>query len=190
MRTLPPIRVSPRALSYQQQNSVSPTNLTSPTDKLDLILQEIRDLRTAIDYCIDIIATDLGMLRDDHQKLADKVHSAKSTLIERVPQHTLNTSVISDLQRQLQALHDRAEEAEGCEDSLDARVPHLEIIHEDRSLFLDTSEAATDLLERQNPVACHQAIMEGTQKVNPKVIRQRKWQPKRLTIAMPLCRQA
>ncbi|KAJ1107538.1 hypothetical protein NDU88_004928 [Pleurodeles waltl] len=50
-----------------------------------LILQEICESGAAIDHRIDSIASDLGILRDDHKKLADKVRTAEGTLSELVP---------------------------------------------------------------------------------------------------------
>ncbi|KAJ1172176.1 hypothetical protein NDU88_004026 [Pleurodeles waltl] len=62
---------------------------------------------------MDIIATDLGILKDDHKKLADKVRAAEGTLAELAPQHTWNTDTITDLQCRIQQLHNHAEDAEG-----------------------------------------------------------------------------
>ncbi|KAJ1203193.1 hypothetical protein NDU88_006986 [Pleurodeles waltl] len=55
------------------RNCVPSTNSPSPADKLDLILQEIREFQAAIEHCVDTIAADLGILKDDHKKSADKV---------------------------------------------------------------------------------------------------------------------
>ncbi|KAJ1208241.1 hypothetical protein NDU88_003627 [Pleurodeles waltl] len=57
---------------------VPPTNSPPSADKLDLILQEICESQAAIEHRIDTIATDLGILKDDHKKSATKVCTAPS----------------------------------------------------------------------------------------------------------------
>ncbi|KAJ1098249.1 hypothetical protein NDU88_003365 [Pleurodeles waltl] len=91
---------------------IPPTNPSPPEDKLDLILREIHDLRTAIEHRIDTIATDLSILRDDYRKLADRVLAAEGTLADVAPQHTWNTKAILDLQWHIQKLHNHAEDVE------------------------------------------------------------------------------
>ncbi|KAJ1114798.1 hypothetical protein NDU88_003029 [Pleurodeles waltl] len=61
---------------------------------------------------IDTIASDLGILRDDHKKLADKVHTVESTLTELAPQQARNSDNLAFLHRLVQRLHDQAEDAE------------------------------------------------------------------------------
>ncbi|KAJ1205114.1 hypothetical protein NDU88_000549 [Pleurodeles waltl] len=61
---------------------------------------------------MDTIAADLGTLKDERKKLADKVYATEVTLTELVPQQTLNTDTTSDLQRWIQQ-HDHVEDAEG-----------------------------------------------------------------------------
>ncbi|KAJ1134591.1 hypothetical protein NDU88_001042 [Pleurodeles waltl] len=95
------------------RDCVSPTNSPPPADKLDLILQEIRESRAATEHRIDTIPADLGILKDDHNKLATKLRTAEVTLAELAPQHARNTETIFDLQRWIQQLQNRAEDAKG-----------------------------------------------------------------------------
>ncbi|KAJ1197017.1 hypothetical protein NDU88_000880 [Pleurodeles waltl] len=77
---------------------IPPTCLAPLADKLDLTLQEIRESRMAVEHRIDSIALDLGILRDDHKKLADKVSAVEGTLTELVPQHAQNLDNLADFQ--------------------------------------------------------------------------------------------
>ncbi|KAJ1188654.1 hypothetical protein NDU88_005413 [Pleurodeles waltl] len=67
-----------------------PTNHMPQADKFDLILQEIRNSRAAIEQRKGAIAVDLGILRDDHMKLAEKVRLAGRTPADLAPQQTQN----------------------------------------------------------------------------------------------------
>ncbi|KAJ1191718.1 hypothetical protein NDU88_001034 [Pleurodeles waltl] len=73
-----------RSNSSATRDCVPPTN-PAPPDKLNLILQEIRESWTAIDHLINSIASDLSILRDDHKKMADKVNAAEGTLSKLIP---------------------------------------------------------------------------------------------------------
>ncbi|KAJ1170229.1 hypothetical protein NDU88_002110 [Pleurodeles waltl] len=92
---------------------IPPTDQSYPVDKLDLILREIGDMWTTIEHPIDSLAGDLGLLRDDHCKLADKVRTLEETISKMGPQQVSNTASVKELQRRLNTLHDRAEDAEG-----------------------------------------------------------------------------
>ncbi|KAJ1161475.1 hypothetical protein NDU88_001960 [Pleurodeles waltl] len=91
-----------------------PTSSPPPADKLDLILQEICESRAATDHRIGTIATDLGILEDNHKNLTTKVRSVDGTLTDLASQHTWNINTIFELQRRIQQLHNRPEDADGC----------------------------------------------------------------------------
>ncbi|KAJ1154748.1 hypothetical protein NDU88_007491 [Pleurodeles waltl] len=106
------------------------TNPASPIDKLDWILKKIHESWTAIEHHINSIASDLGILRDDHKKLADKVHAAEGTRTELVPQHARNLDSLADLQCRIQQLHDPTEDAEGRARRNNTRIVGLPVSEE------------------------------------------------------------
>ncbi|KAJ1114861.1 hypothetical protein NDU88_003091 [Pleurodeles waltl] len=104
-------RTAPQLLSLK--SIFPPTIFNSPPDNLDIILQEIWDSRSAIEYHIDLLSADLGLLRDDHCKLSDKVKTSETTLSALTSQEELQSATINELLKQLTTLQDRAEDVEG-----------------------------------------------------------------------------
>ncbi|KAJ1119363.1 hypothetical protein NDU88_007549 [Pleurodeles waltl] len=80
-------------------------------DKLDTILKEIRDSRQAIENRLDMITTDMNIMKDDQAKLSDRLKQTESTDI--LPTHNDNENAIAKLQQQMEALQERIEDAEG-----------------------------------------------------------------------------
>ncbi|KAJ1092833.1 hypothetical protein NDU88_005943 [Pleurodeles waltl] len=85
----------------------------NPPDKLDLILQEIKDSRQAIENRLGSITAELSILRDDQNRLSGRIQKTESNIAEILPTHTENRTAIELLQQQVQALQKRAEDAEG-----------------------------------------------------------------------------
>lgn len=101
-------------LAYTQDSGVvPPTGLNTQEDKLDLILKEIRGSRAALEMRIDAMSTNLNLLQAEHKKLVDKVKSNKMTLDDLVPQQTLHSTQLDQLQSQLKCLQDKVDDAEG-----------------------------------------------------------------------------
>ncbi|KAJ1214777.1 hypothetical protein NDU88_002390 [Pleurodeles waltl] len=78
-------------------------------DKLDLILQEIQDSRTAIEKRLGAITTNISFLKDDQCKLVDRVKMTLSTLS---PGHGERSAQIAQLQQPVDQLQDPAEDKE------------------------------------------------------------------------------
>ncbi|KAJ1165689.1 hypothetical protein NDU88_006106 [Pleurodeles waltl] len=93
-----------------------PVQTTPPgdqTDKLDIILQEIRDSRQAIEKKLGSIMIELNILKDDQKKLSDRMKQTESNVAEILPTHKENKDAIEHLQQQVKALQERVEDAEG-----------------------------------------------------------------------------
>ncbi|KAJ1213561.1 hypothetical protein NDU88_001195 [Pleurodeles waltl] len=82
-------------------------------DKLDLILQEIWDSRVTIEHRIGTLASDLGLLCDDHRRLTDRTKTTEMYLVTLVPQQAAHTEEKEDLRSQVHLLQGRAENADG-----------------------------------------------------------------------------
>ncbi|KAJ1188538.1 hypothetical protein NDU88_005299 [Pleurodeles waltl] len=81
-------------------------------DKLDTLLKEIRDSRQAVENRLDMITTDMNIMKDDQAKLSDRLKQTKSTVADILPTHD-NKNAIVKLQQQMEALQERIEDAEG-----------------------------------------------------------------------------
>lgn len=91
-----------------------PPNLhDEQSHKLDLILKEIKDTRSALETQIGTISVGLNLLKADHKNLSEKVKANKLALDDLIPQHTLHQSNIAQLQNQIKGLQDRVDDAEG-----------------------------------------------------------------------------
>ncbi|KAJ1183572.1 hypothetical protein NDU88_000390 [Pleurodeles waltl] len=82
-------------------------------DDLDTILKEIRDSRQAIDNRLDMITTDMNIMKDDQAKLSDRLKQTESTVADILPTHNDNKNAIVKLQQQMEVLQERIEDAEG-----------------------------------------------------------------------------
>ncbi|KAJ1084298.1 hypothetical protein NDU88_004450 [Pleurodeles waltl] len=82
-------------------------------DKLDTILKEIRDSRQAIENRLDMITTDMNIMKDDQAKLSDRLKQTESTVADILPTHNDNKNAIVKLQQQMEDLQERIEDAEG-----------------------------------------------------------------------------
>ena len=89
------------------------SKLDTHTKQFEKILAAIRDTKCALEAKIDTVALDVGLLREDHKKLADRVseieftHSTVRPSVQQLQKEVKNITVdIETLQR-------RAEEAEG-----------------------------------------------------------------------------
>lgn len=85
----------------------------SMPEKLDLILKEIRESRSALELQIVTLTTGLTLLGSDHGKLADTVKEHDRTLKDLDPQLAANTTTLQHLQQQVTGLQGRVEDAEG-----------------------------------------------------------------------------
>ncbi|KAJ1213688.1 hypothetical protein NDU88_001320 [Pleurodeles waltl] len=91
-----------------------PTDQTTPMDKMDLILQEIRESRAAMETQLGTLAADISIIRDEHHKLADRVHTTEKTLATLEPSMDEQVSITGQLRKQVELLKDRAEDTKGC----------------------------------------------------------------------------
>lgn len=92
---------------------IAPTQQEGLPDKLDIILQEIRDTRKALEIQIGTLSTGLNLLRADHGKLNEKVQANKLALQDLIPQQTEHSIKRENIQRTLAELQNRIDEAEG-----------------------------------------------------------------------------
>ncbi|KAJ1187167.1 hypothetical protein NDU88_003946 [Pleurodeles waltl] len=110
-----------RTKGKSMEDGVTPTPRSqNPTpqvkenmDKLDTILQEIRDSRQAIENRLDMITTDMNIMKDDQAKLSYRLKQTESTVADILPTHNDNKNAIAKLQQQMEALQERIEDAEG-----------------------------------------------------------------------------
>ena len=79
---------------------------------LDKILLAITDTKTALQTQIGTVATELGLLRADHQKLNEKVKVTESSLEEIKPEHDTLQLQVRALTARVQVLENREEDAE------------------------------------------------------------------------------
>ncbi|KAJ1123046.1 hypothetical protein NDU88_001519 [Pleurodeles waltl] len=91
-------------------------------DKLDIILQEIKDSRQAIENRLGSITVELNILKDDQTKLSDRLKQTESTLAEILPTHNKNKTAIERLQQQVEVLQEKTEDVEGCSRRNNVRI--------------------------------------------------------------------
>ncbi|KAJ1202896.1 hypothetical protein NDU88_006691 [Pleurodeles waltl] len=72
------------------------TSAKGQTDKLDVILQEIKDSREAIEHRLGAITTELSILKDDQRKLPDRIKQIKTSVAEILPTHRENKNIFSN----------------------------------------------------------------------------------------------
>lgn len=99
-------------LSSNEMEVVPPTLPTTQVDKLDLILAELRSTCTALEAQIGTISIGLDLLKADHKNLAEKVKSHRLALDDLV-QQTEHTTCLEQMQKQINGLQERADDAEG-----------------------------------------------------------------------------
>ncbi|KAJ1204659.1 hypothetical protein NDU88_000099 [Pleurodeles waltl] len=76
------------------------------TDKLDVILQEIKDSRQATEKKLGSITIELSVLKDDQKTLSDRMKQTESNVAEILPTHKENKNAIEHLQQQVEALQE------------------------------------------------------------------------------------
>ncbi|KAJ1142310.1 hypothetical protein NDU88_008636 [Pleurodeles waltl] len=111
-----------RTKGKSMEDGVTPTPRSqNPTpqakenmDKLDTTLKEIRDSRRAIGNRLDMITTDMNIMKDDQAKLSDRLKQTESTVADILQTHNDNKNAIVKLQQQMEALQERIEDREGC----------------------------------------------------------------------------
>ncbi|KAJ1123011.1 hypothetical protein NDU88_001484 [Pleurodeles waltl] len=100
-----PERLLPLTPLLSDQQAVDPENHpNSPTSvegKRDAVLASIEQSSVSLENKIFLVAIDFRLLRDDHQKLSDKVHIAEQSLATFQMQ-------THDMQSQLHTLSERA----------------------------------------------------------------------------------
>ncbi|KAJ1101248.1 hypothetical protein NDU88_006320 [Pleurodeles waltl] len=95
------------------QNQIPTSQVKENMDKLDTILKEIRDSRQATENRLDMITTDMNIMKDDQAKLSDRLKQTKSTVADILPTHNDNKNAIVKLQRQMETLQERIKVADG-----------------------------------------------------------------------------
>ncbi|KAJ1202341.1 hypothetical protein NDU88_006141 [Pleurodeles waltl] len=83
---------------------VPPGDQTTPMGKLDLILQEIRESRAAMETQLGTLAADISIIRDEHHKLTDRVHTTEKTLVTIEPSLDEQVSIMVQLHKQVELL--------------------------------------------------------------------------------------
>ncbi|KAJ1204399.1 hypothetical protein NDU88_008177 [Pleurodeles waltl] len=112
-------------------------------DKLDIILQEIRDSRQAIEKKLGSITIELNILKDDQKKLSDRLKQAESNVAEILPTHNENKNAIERLQQQIVKKRLRTE---GLKYAL-LFPARLRVTFNQKTHFFDTPDSACDWLD-------------------------------------------
>ncbi|KAJ1082768.1 hypothetical protein NDU88_002933 [Pleurodeles waltl] len=97
----------------QPSEVIPPTEKTTPVDKLDLILQEIRESKATMEIQRVTLAADISIIRDEHYKLTDRVQTTENTLATLEPGLAEQTSIMTQLCKQVEHLQEHVEDAEG-----------------------------------------------------------------------------
>ncbi|KAJ1171387.1 hypothetical protein NDU88_003250 [Pleurodeles waltl] len=92
------------------ENCVPATAMDPPLDKLDVILKEIRESPLAIEQRLGSITTELGILKDDERKLADRVKQTVTDIVTLLPSQKDSVNAIQQLQNQVETLQERVED--------------------------------------------------------------------------------
>ncbi|KAJ1195457.1 hypothetical protein NDU88_004737 [Pleurodeles waltl] len=80
---------------------VPPTGYMLPQDKLDLILQDIRESRLTIKQLMGAITTEVSVLKDEHRKFVDRDKTNETTISILEPANEVHAMQISKLMEQL-----------------------------------------------------------------------------------------
>ena len=101
-----------------QEGSLRPTDtgtaqsLRTEGPSLADILQAITTSREVLETKIDTLATDMGLLRDNHRRLAERVTTNEREMSEVSPMLTSMRSRMEEMEGKVKSLEIRAEEAE------------------------------------------------------------------------------
>ncbi|KAJ1085561.1 hypothetical protein NDU88_005691 [Pleurodeles waltl] len=87
------------------------TTTDAPMGKLDVILQEIRESRLAIEQRLGSITMELSILKDDQKKLMDRMKQIETIVASILLDHKEHKTAIEHLQVQVEALKERVEDA-------------------------------------------------------------------------------
>ncbi|KAJ1213634.1 hypothetical protein NDU88_001267 [Pleurodeles waltl] len=86
-----------------------------PTPTLQVVMQAIAASLEALEQKIDTMSMDLGLLLDDHIRLAEGVTANEMELLETTPTVTEANNRLNDVEQHLKVLEARAEEAENSQ---------------------------------------------------------------------------
>ena len=89
------------------------SKLDTHTEQFEKILTAIRDTKCALEAKIDTVAVDVGLLREDHKKLAARVSEVESTHSTVRPSVQQLQKEVRNITTDIETLRRRAEEAEG-----------------------------------------------------------------------------
>ena len=89
---------------------------------LDKVLEAIKTTREALEHKIDSVVIDVGLLRADHKKIAEKVENNKLLLADIQPKVGDNTENIARLTEKMEVLERRMEDLEGRDRRSNIRV--------------------------------------------------------------------
>ena len=89
------------------------TLLASHTTQFEKILAAIQDTKNTLEAKIDNVALDVGLLRADHKKLAERVKVIEETNKMAHPEIQTLRQDVTRITNDVENLHKRAEEAEG-----------------------------------------------------------------------------
>ena len=118
---------------------------------LDKVLEAIKTTREALEHKIDSVVIDVGLLRADHKKVAEKVETNKLLLADIQPKVGDNTENIAKLTEKMEVLERKMEDLEGRDRRSNIRVIGLPEGTEDSDMvkFLENwirEEVAGDAL--------------------------------------------
>ncbi|KAJ1100209.1 hypothetical protein NDU88_005296 [Pleurodeles waltl] len=100
-------------LSQTEQFRRLETTLRSNSAKFEKILHAILDTKTSLETKIDTVSLEVNLLRADHRKLAERVTQAEAITQTLPPTFQSLQTQIASMQKELNALHRRAEDADG-----------------------------------------------------------------------------
>ena len=114
--TVPETETENNAVNPTPENEIMGklgTILATHTTQFEKILTAIQDTKNALEAKIDTVTLDVGLLRSDHKKLAERVTSVELINTTTQPEIKTMQQEINRLTTGMEALHKRAEEAEG-----------------------------------------------------------------------------
>ena len=97
---------------HQQEGAVMRNTEVKEGPSLADIMQAIKASREALESKIDTLATDMGLLRDDHRKLTERVASTEKEITGMSPELKLLRSQMNEVENKVRVLEGRAEDAE------------------------------------------------------------------------------